>query len=56
MLQLNIFLLDVNFDKSTIGSLHFLHISSIIAKFLEKKKFNSYVMINQIIKFQIFVV
>ena len=31
---LNIFLLEVNFDKSTIR-LHFLFISSMLAKFLE---------------------
>ena len=33
----NIFLLDVNFDKSTIG-LHFLLIFSILTKFLEDQK------------------
>ena len=32
--KLNIFLLEVNFDKFTIG-LHFLFISSMLAKFLE---------------------
>ena len=48
----NLFLLDVNFDKSTI-ELHLIFISSILAKF-SKSKINSYV-INQMFKFQVFV-
>ena len=42
---LNIFLLKVNFDKSTI-ELHLLFIFSILAKLLKKLKFNSYVINN----------
>ena len=43
--KFNIFLLEMNFDKSTIG-LHFLLISSILAKLKKKKKLkiNSYVI------------
>ena len=50
----NIFLLKVNFDKSTI-ELHLLFIFSILVKFLKKLKFNNYV-INKFfffIKFQL---
>ena len=52
----NVFLLDMNFDKSTIR-LHFflLLISSILAKLQEDKKSIAYV-INQIFKFRVFVV
>ena len=47
---LNVFLLDINFDKSTIG-LHFLLISSICTyKIFKRSKFNKYV-INQIFTF-----
>ena len=45
----NIFLFDVNFNKSTI-ELHFLLTFLMLTKFLENKKINSYV-INQIFKF-----
>ena len=40
-----IFLLDVNFDKYTIG-LYFLLISSILAKFLENKILIAMLLIN----------
>ena len=53
----NIFLLDMNFDKSTIG-LNFLSIFFILAKFQKKKKkskINNYV-ISLMFKFQVFVV
>ena len=50
-----IFLLDVNFDKSNI-ILNFLIISFIFAKFQkDKKKINKYI-INQMFKFQVFVI
>ena len=51
----NVFLLDINFDKPTIG-LNFLPISSIYTyKISRRSKINKYV-INQIFIFQIFVI
>ena len=41
----NIFLLDVDFDKSTIG-LHLILISSMFAKFLENKRSKAMLSIN----------
>ena len=50
----NIFLLDVNFDKSTV-KIHFLRIFSMFAKFSkDQKSIYSYVII-QMLKSQVFV-
>ena len=52
---LNVFLMDINFDKPII-ELHFLLISSIYTyKISKRSKFNKYV-INQIFIFKIFVI
>ena len=51
---LNIFLLDMNFDKFIIG-LYILFISLVLAKFLKKLKINNYV-INKLFKLQVFVI
>ena len=51
---LNIFLMEVNFDKS-ITVLHLLFISSLLANFNRKLKINSYV-INKLFKLQVFVI
>ena len=51
---LNIFLFEVNFDKSIIG-LHLFIIFSMLAKFLKKLKINIYV-INKLFKLQVFLV
>ena len=51
----NIFLLDVNFEKSTV-KIHFLRIFSMFPKFSEdQKSIYSYVII-QMLKSQVFVV
>ena len=49
IILLNIFLLNVNFDKSNIRLHFFFLMSSILSKFLEDQKINNYV-INQIFK------
>ena len=51
---LNIFLLDMNFDKFII-ELYILFISLVLAKFLKKLKINNYV-INKLFKLQVFVI
>ena len=51
---LNIFLLDMNFDKFIIG-LYILFISLVLAKFLKKLKINNYV-INKLFKLQVFII
>ena len=48
----NIFLFDVNFDKSII-ILYFLSIFFMFAKFLEDQKA---IAMNQMVKFQVFVI
>ena len=54
-IKLNIFLLDVNFEKSFIRGIHFPFVSSILAKFLEVQRLIVMLSIN-LFKLKIFVV